>query len=75
MTNLSATDLQTYSASQVASLADLDFYAVRNEGFRRQSAAEKKLARLQKQIAAAQREMAEAGEIIEAALAQQRRAA
>jgi hypothetical protein len=75
MTNLSATDLQTYSAAQVASLVDVDFYAVRDEGFRRQSAAEKKLARLQKQIAAAQREMIEAEMIINAALDEQRKAA
>lgn len=72
---LNATDLQNYTAEQVASLADVDFYAVRDEGFRRQTAAEKKLARLQKQIAKAQAEMKEAAMIIEAALAEQNKAA
>ena len=72
---LNPTDLAKYTATEVANLADVDFYAVRNEGFRRQSAAEKKIAKLQKQIAAAQREMAEAALIIEAAFAEQRRAA
>lgn len=72
---LNATDLQTYTAAQVANLADVDFYAVRNEGFRRQTAAEKKLAKLRKQIEAAEREMKEAGMIIEAAFNEQQRAA
>lgn len=75
MTSLNAADLQTYSAREVASLADLDFYAVRNEGERRQTAAEKKIAKLQKQLAKAQAEMKEAGMILEAAFAEQRRAA
>jgi len=75
MTELNATDLQTYSASQVASLADLDHYSVRDEGFRRQTAAEKKIAKLRKQLAAAEREMAEAGLIINAAFAAERIAA
>lgn len=39
---LNATDLQTYTAQQVASLADVDVYAVRSEGERRQAAAAKK---------------------------------
>ena len=72
---LNAADLAKYTAAEVASLADVDFYAVRDEGFRRQTAAEKKLAKLQKQLAAAQREMAEAAAIIEAAFAEQRKAA
>jgi len=75
MTELNAADLQKMTASEVASLADLDFYAVRDEGFRRQALAEAKLAKLRKQIANAEREMAEAGVIINAALAEQRRAA
>jgi len=75
MTSLNATDLQTYSAAQVASLADLDHYSVRDEGFRRQAAAEKKLAKLRKQLAAAEREMADAGLIINAAFAAERIAA
>jgi hypothetical protein len=72
---LNATDLQTYTAREVASLADVDVYAVRAEGERRQTAAEKKLARLQKQIAKAQAEMKEAGMILEAAFNEMRRAA
>jgi hypothetical protein len=72
---LNASDLAKYTAAQVANLADVDFYAVRDEGFRRQTAAEKKIARLQKQLAAAQRELAESHEIINAAFAEQRRAA
>ena len=54
---LNASDLATYSAAQVASLADIDAYAVRDEGFRRQTAAEKKIERLTKQLAAARREL------------------
>ena len=71
MTNLNPTDLQKMTANEVASLADLDFYAVRDEGFRRQDIAEAKVARLQKQIAKARAEMAEAAVIITAALREQ----
>lgn len=71
MTNLNANDLMKMKATEVADLADVDFYAVRDEGFRRQTAAEAKLARLLKQVAKAQAEMAEAGLIITAALRQQ----
>ena len=75
MDNLNAADLQKMTANEVAGLADLDFYAVRDEGFRRQAAAEKKIAKLQRQMAAAQAEMAAAGMIISAALAEQALAA
>ena len=75
MTNLNAADLAKMTSYEVAGLADLDFYAVRDEGFRRQTAAEKKIAKLQKQLAAAQAELAAAGTIIEAAFREQRRAA
>ena len=75
MDNLNAADLQKMTANEVAGLADLDFYAVRDEGFRRQAAAEKKIAKLQRQMAAAQAEMAAAGKIISAALAEQALAA
>ena len=71
MTNLNPTDLQKMTANEVANLADLDFYAVRDEGFRRQDIAEAKVARLQKQIAKARAEMAEAAVIITAALREQ----
>jgi len=70
MTNLNPTDLQKMTASEVANLADLDFHAVRDEGFRRQANAEAKVARLQKQLARAQSEMAEAATIIHAAFNQ-----
>jgi hypothetical protein len=72
---LNPADLQKYTAAEVASLADVDVYSVRDEGFRRQAAAEKKLARLAQQMEAARREMAEAGLIIEAAFREQQRAA
>ena len=71
MTSLNPTDLQKMPANEVANLADLDFYAVRDEGFRRQDIAEAKVARLQKQIAKARAEMAEAAVIITAALREQ----
>jgi hypothetical protein len=66
-TALNAADLKNYSANEVASLADLDKWAVRDEGIRRQELAEKKLAKLRKQIAAAELEMADAHRIINAA--------
>jgi len=72
---LNPTDLQKMTALEVANLADIDVFAVRDEGFRRQTVAEKKLAKLTKQIEAAKREMAEAANIISAAFAEQARAA
>lgn len=75
MDSLNASDLQKMTATEVANLADIDVYAVRSEGFRRQTAAEKKIAKLQKQLAAAQREMAEAGVIIQSAFAELAKAA
>ena len=66
-----ATDLMNMKATEVANLADIDFYAVRDEGFRRQTAAEAKIAKLQKQMAKAQAEMREAAAIIEAAFREQ----
>lgn len=70
MTNLNPADLQKMTAHEVANLADLDFHSVRDEGFRRQSAAEKKIARLQKQLTKAQAEMKEAAIILTAAFNQ-----
>lgn len=67
MTDLNPADLAKMTATEVANLADLDAYAVRAEGFRRQDAAEKKIAKLQAQLAKAQAEMRSAGMIIEAA--------
>lgn len=69
-TALNPADLKHYSAAEVAQLADLDKWAVRDEGHRRQYLAEKKLAKLRGQIEIAQRELAEAAQIITAANAQ-----
>lgn len=73
--SLNPADLATYTAKQVASLADVDVYTVRAEGFRRQTAAEKKMARARKMLEQAQREMAESHIIIEAAFRQMEREA
>lgn len=70
MTNLSADDLKKMASHEVSSLADLDAHAVREEGFRRQAVAEKKISRLQRQLLAAQREMADASTIIQSAFAE-----
>lgn len=67
---LNAADLATYTAVQVASLADVDVYAVRAEGERRQNAAEKKIASLMKQLSKAQAMMAEGEVILNAAHAE-----
>ena len=66
-TALNPSDLKTYSAREVAGLADLDKWAVRDEGIRRMELAEKKLAKLRKQLAAAEAELNEANDIIRAA--------
>lgn len=49
--SLSQTDLMTYSAKQVASLADVDAHAVRDEGFRRQDVYQDEVERIEAQIA------------------------
>ncbi len=72
---LNATDLQSYTATQVASLADIDVYAVRAEGERRQNAAEKKIAKLMKQLEAARREMNDGATILQAAFNQMQKEA
>lgn len=69
--SLNPADLATYTAAQVASLADVDRWTVKDEGFRRQSKAEKKMAKARKLLAEAQAEMADAELIIRAALAQE----
>jgi hypothetical protein len=73
--SLNPADLATYTAKEVASLADVDVFAVRAEGFRRQTAAEKKIARARKMLEQGQREMAESHLIIEAAFREMDRAA
>ena len=69
MNSLKQSDLQTYTAREVASLVDVDKWAVRDEGERRQTTAEKKIARLKKQLAAAQQELAESHIILSASRA------
>ena len=71
MNALNPTDLAKMPAHEVCGVADLDFYAVRDEGFRRQTAAEKKIAKLRAQLAKAEKEMADAHAIINAALREQ----
>lgn len=66
-TGLNAADLATYTADQVASLADLDPWAVRDEAYRRNTAACKALERAKKALAKAEREIAESVVILDAA--------
>lgn len=65
---LNARDLKTYTAAQVASLADVDYGAVETEGARRQEAADRKRQRALKMMAEAAREMDDGAKIIEAAM-------
>lgn len=67
---LNAADLKTYKAAEVMNLADVDAHAVRDEGFRRQAAAEAKIAKLEKQLAAAKADLAASHRIITSALAE-----
>ena len=64
---LNAADLRKMASHEVANLVDIDKWSVRNEGERRQAAAEKKVASLRKQLAKAEAEMAEAHAILRAA--------
>ncbi len=64
---LNPVELAKYSAQEVASLADVDIHAVRDEGFRRHAVAVKKLASLQRQMAKVQAELAAAEMIVNAA--------
>ena len=64
---MSAADIKTYTAQQVASLVDIDLHVVREEGHRRRDVAGKKMERLRKQLAAAQREMDDGENILIAA--------
>lgn len=75
MTQLNATDLATYTAQQVIDLINSDWelicsnwHAISDEGFRRRSAAEKKIVRLRKQLADAEREIQDSVAIINAAI-------
>jgi hypothetical protein len=70
MTNLSSQDLAKYSATEVASLADVDVYAVRAEGERRQAAAQKRIASLCKQIAKEEANLTGSHIIMKAAFAE-----
>lgn len=64
---LDASDLATYTADQVAALADVDFSAVEAEGARRQRESEKIFARIAKLAAKAQALRLEGEQIILAA--------
>ena len=82
MLELSPADLATYSAHQVATLADVDVAAVLREGHRRQeeeakalAKAEKALARAQAAVAAAKCGLELSAIIIKAAHAEERRQA
>ena len=68
-----AADIKTYTAQQVASLVDTDLHAVREQGHRRQDVAGKKMERLRKQLAAAQREMDDGENILIAAFKKMKR--
>jgi hypothetical protein len=72
---LNADDLKKMSSYEVENLADVDFYAVRNEGFRRHEDACKKAERLRKQLAKLEAEMAAAERIVKAATREQAKAA
>lgn len=65
-TTLNPSDLQKYTAHEVASLVDVDSYAVRDEGQRRQDAADKKISKLKKQMEAAIKELADSHLILNA---------
>lgn len=73
--SLNPADLADWTAQQVASMVDVDVFAVRDEGARRQAAAEKKMARARKMLEAAQREMAESHVILKAAFREMEREA
>ena len=59
--------VKTWTNYEVESSAHIDRWTVRNEGFRRAAIAEKKIAKLKKQLAAAMAEHESAGRIIHAA--------
>jgi len=64
--SLNPSDLKKYSALEVASLVDVDAHAVRDEGARRQDAADKKIEKLKKQLDQAQKELANSHIILNA---------
>lgn len=59
-------DLTTYSAFEVASLVDIDVYAVRAEGNRRAKAAAKVVDKLSKQLDKARADLMDANLILDA---------
>lgn len=67
--SLSPEDLRKYAWHEVANLADIDRWAVRDEGERRQAAAEKRIESLKRQMAKAEQQRKDAREIILAAWA------
>lgn len=64
--SLNPNDLKKYSAFEVASLVDVDAHAVRDEGARRQDAADKKIKKIKKQLEQAQKELADSHIILNA---------
>ncbi len=69
-TTLNPADLMKLTNGEVRGLADIDCWAVRNEGFRRHEIAAKKIIRLEKALHKARLEAAEAELIVKASLAQ-----
>jgi len=65
---LNPKDLASYTAEQVASLADIDWRAVRNEAGRRSDDAGKKLARALKTVEAARKAQDDAIMIFKASM-------
>ena len=71
---MTAAELTTFTARELASVVDLDVYAVRAEAERRQIAAEKAMAKAQKAMDKARAALAEAVMVGEAVFAEMARA-
>jgi hypothetical protein len=65
---MTSTEISQFTTYECVNSADLDPWMVRDEGFRRQAAAVKKIERLQRQLAKAQLELTESQKIITAGL-------
>jgi hypothetical protein len=72
---MTSTEMQSLTTYECIGMADLEPHMVRDEGFRRQEIAMKKLAKLQKQVEAAKKALAEAGMIAAAGMAEIAKAA
>jgi hypothetical protein len=71
---MTSSEMQTLTAYECIGMADLEPHMVRDEGFRRQEIAMRKLAKLQKQVDAAKKTLAEAGMIAAAGMAEMAKA-